>query len=135
MQSRNGGSKEGNFSLVAKTIKGKKFFHQKNKDKKPQDKHIDLSKIRCFNCRKMGHYARDRNKQKRKFKGKFYAFASAEEEPKKKKISGSSNDQERRGEYYLVSTLCCSIANSVESWLVDNGASRHMTGFRGALID
>ena len=52
MQSRNGGSKEGNFSLVAKTIKGKKFFHQKNKDKKPQDKHIDLSKIRCLNCQR-----------------------------------------------------------------------------------
>lgn len=130
MQSRNGGSKEGNFSLVAKTIKGKKFFHQKNKDKKPQDKHIDWSKIRCFNCQKMGHYARDRNKRKIKFKEKFYATAFVEEEPKKNKISGS-NDQERMREYYLVSSLSCSITNSLESPLVDRGASRYMIGFRG----
>ena len=55
MQRINGSSKEGNLALVAKTRKSKKFFHQKNKDTNPQGKHIDWSKMKCFNCQKMGH--------------------------------------------------------------------------------
>ena len=35
VQSKNGGSKKGNLALAAKTKKSKKFFHQKNKRKKP----------------------------------------------------------------------------------------------------
>ena len=71
IQSRNGGAKEGSLSLTAKTKKSYKFFHQKNKGKKLQGKHIDLSNIECFNCHKMGHDAIDCKKPKRKFRGKF----------------------------------------------------------------
>ena len=40
-----------------------------------------------------------------------------------------------RKEYYLISALSGSISCSSETWLVDNGASMHMTGYRSALRD
>ena len=51
----------------------------------------------------------------------------------KKKNAKSSKEDEPRREYYLISALSRSITNSANSWLVDSGASRHMTGFREAL--
>jgi hypothetical protein len=46
-----------------------------------------------------------------------------------------SSNQETRREYYLISTLFGSLTNGVESWLVDSGASRHMTGNKGVLAN
>ena len=40
-----------------------------------------------------------------------------------------------RKEYYLISTLFGSITNSNEIWLVDSGASQHMTGYRSSLTN
>ena len=57
IQSRASGVKEENLSLAAKTKKFKKSFPPKKKEKKPQSKHLDVSKIECFNFHKMGHYA------------------------------------------------------------------------------
>ena len=81
----------------------------------------------------MGHFAKDCRKPKRRFKRRFQAFTTEEEEPKKKKNAKSSKEDEPRREYYLISSLLGSITNSANSWLVDSGASRHMTGFREAL--
>ena len=80
----------------------------------------------------MGHY-RDYRQSKRRFKRRFQAFTAEEEEPKKKKSAKSSKEDESRREYYLISALSRFIANSPNSWLVDSGASRHMTGLCDAL--
>ena len=80
----------------------------------------------------MRHYARDCRQPKRRFKRRFQACIAEEEEPKKKKSAKSSKEEESRREYYI-SALSGSITNSANSWLVDSGASRHMTGFREAL--
>ena len=42
-------------------------------------------------------------------------------------------EDEPRREYNLISALSESITHSANSWLVDSGASRHMTGNCGAL--
>ena len=81
----------------------------------------------------MGHYARDYRQPKRRFKRRFQASTSEEEEPKNKKNAKSFKEEESRREYYLISALSRSITNSANSWLVDSGASKHMTGFREAL--
>ena len=81
----------------------------------------------------MGHYARDCRQPKRRFKRRSQASTAEEEEPKKKKSAKSSKEEESRREYYLISTLSRSITNGANSWLVDSGASRHMTGFREVL--
>ena len=58
----------------------------------------------------------------------------AEEEPKKK-TKGSPSERDRRKEYYLVSALSGTLSASQETWLVDTGASRHMTGYKSTLSD
>ena len=45
----------------------------------------------------------------------------------------TTKEDEPRREYYLIFALSGSITDSANSWLVDSGASRHMTGNRGAL--
>jgi hypothetical protein len=97
-----------------------------------------LSKVRCFNCNKLGHYAKDcRNPpSKQKHKGKFHAsVASQEEESQRKRTRTASKEQEQRKESYLVSSLSGAVTKSKEIWLVDNGASKHMTGFKLNLVN
>jgi hypothetical protein len=99
-------------ALSAKAKKWKRFPQHKGKSKKPQGKyshpHSYLSKVRCFNCNKLGHYAKDyRNPpSKQKRKGRFHALvAIEEEEPQRKRTRAVSKEQEKHKKSYLVSTL------------------------------
>ena len=81
-----------------------------------------------------GHFAKDCRQPKRKFKRRFQAsVVEEEEEPRKKKNTKTTKEEEPRREYYLISARSRSIINSANSWLVDSGASRHMTGHCEAL--
>ena len=131
-------TKKGNLALTTRTRKFKKLSPQKKKGKKPQGKHIDVSKVDCYNCYKIGHFVKDWRQPKRKFKRRFQASAAEEEEeeeeePKKKKNTKATKEDEPRKEYYLIFVLFGSIIDSANSWLVDSGASKHMTGNRGVL--
>ena len=84
----------------------------------------------------MGHFAKDcRSQKKRNFKGKQHASTAAEgeEEDSRKKSKGSPSSQERRKDYHLVSTLSGSIINIKNTWLINSGASRHMTRYKDVL--
>jgi len=138
IQNRSGPSNEENISLTTNTKKGKgkKFSFQKNKGRKFKGKRKanDLSKIRCFNCQKFSHYAKDCLDQRGKYKGKHHACATdMEDEPQRKKARESTRDQDTWKEYYLISILFGTITNSVETWLVDSDASKHMMGYQNAL--
>ena len=80
---------------------------QKDKTKGSyKGKNFDISKVKCFNCLKMGHFAKDcRSKKKGNFKGKHQASVATEDEEPRKKTRVSSSDQEKRKEHYLVSAL------------------------------
>ena len=51
-----------------------------------------------------------------------------DEEPKKKKKAKANKTDESRREYYFISALNGSFLACSTYWLVDSGASRHMTG-------
>jgi hypothetical protein len=75
-----------------------KFSIQKEKDSGGyKGKEFDISRVRCFNCQKKGHFARDCPKLRKGHKGKFHAIVVAEEEGTyRRKPREVSSDQETR---------------------------------------
>jgi hypothetical protein len=113
--------------------KGKKFLW-KNKGKGNQKTKSDMSKIICYTCNKPRHYAKDCFSGKRK--GRYHASTTeANEEPQGKRSKESNTTEQKKKQIILISTLTGSISNNKETWLVDSGASRHMTRYSCALTD
>jgi hypothetical protein len=146
LKSRNEHSIVRDHSLLAKAKRWKNFPQPKGKGKKPQGKlshlHPHLSKVRCFNYNKLGHYAKDcRNppSQPRR-KGKFHASVVVEEagpprEPQRRRTRAATKEQEQHHEYYLISVLYGTVTKSEEVWLMDSGVSKHMTSFKQNLAN
>jgi hypothetical protein len=146
LKSRNEHSTVRDHVLSAKAKRWKKFPQPKCKGKKPQGKlshvHPHLSKVRCFNCNKLGHYAKDcRNppSQQRR-NGRFHASVATEEaepqqEPQRRRTRVATKEKEQNQEYYLISTLSGTITKSEDVWLMGSGASKHMTGFKQNLVN
>jgi hypothetical protein len=106
-------------ALSSKAKKWKKFPQHKGRGKQPQGKHSHphshLSKVRCFNCNNLGHYAKDSKNPpvKQKQKGRFHAsVATEEEESQRKRTRVVSKEQEQRRESYFVSTLSTVVTKS-----------------------
>jgi hypothetical protein len=81
----------------------------------------------------LGHFAKYcwfRKKYPRK--GKHHASTTKDDESKRNKKS-PSNEKENRKEYYLVSALSSSVSMGLKTWLVDSGASKHMTTYKEIL--
>ena len=114
------------------------------RSKKPQ-KDSNLSHIRCFRCDQLGHYAKyckkfppqgkRGGKSKRK---KLHASAAVEEvveEGQPQKRMTRSATREEKKECYLVSALSGTITDVEHIWLIDSGASRHMTRFKDSITN
>ena len=89
-----------------------------------------------YTCDERGHLARDfpRNKDRsHKRKGnkkRHHAHAAEDDEPSKKRIKQDSDDSSSDEEYVLISTLMGNITHGSNDWIIDSGASKHMTGFK-----
>jgi hypothetical protein len=94
-----------------------------------------MTRVKCYNYQRKGHFARDCPKIRKGHKGKYHASIAAEDESQKTKTKGAFGNQETRREYYLISSLSGSLTNNAKSWLVDSGASRHMTRNKGVLAN
>jgi hypothetical protein len=75
-----------------------------------------------------------------KRRGRFQASVATEEakpqeEPQRRQTRAATKEQEQHKEYYLISALSDTITKSEEIWLIDSGASRHMTGFKQNLAN
>lgn len=79
-----------------------------NRERKPKD----MSKVRCYNCQKMGHYS-DKCQNQR------VERASSATEKKKK---GKELPKEK-----VFSFIATTGSGEMEVWYIDSGASRHMT--------
>ena len=107
--------------------------YSKGKDSHPRR---DISKLRCYTCDEIGHFAKDcpKNKshphKKKGNKRRHHAHAAEDDKPSKKRSRYESEDSSSEDEYVLISALTGNITHGSYDWLIDSGASKHMTGFK-----
>ena len=112
-----------------------KYSHQRNKSRKPRD----LSKYICYTCDERGHFAKDcpRNKssshKKKGNKKRHHVDAAEDDEPSTKRSRQVNDDSSSNEECVLIFSLIGTITHGNNDWLIDSGASKHMTGFKDYL--
>jgi hypothetical protein len=87
----------------------------------------DMSKVKCFACHNIGHYASQSTNKKKK-EAQVAASASTEMDDFAKKFEE---------EFYLVTFLSSSSfaeCGGIGAWIMDSGSSRHMTGVRSMFL-
>ena len=105
-----------------KKEKKENFHHNKMKDKKQKKTKRDPSNVRCYTCDEKGHFARDCPIRERRN----HAHIAEDDEPTNKRFRREKDDLDEQ--YVLISALTGTISHESSDWLVDSGASKHMTG-------
>jgi hypothetical protein len=119
--------------LFTHTMKGKnKKEHYLPKKFKMGQR--DNSKIRCHYCQELGHFVRDcplimEIKNKKGSKRHQAHTAEDDEPPKKVEKKYESSDED----YVLISALIGNVTHGSDTWLIDNGDSKHMIGYEDSL--
>jgi hypothetical protein len=120
-------------ALVAHTRKGKKKkdHYLPEKFKMVQR---DNSKIRCYFHQELGHFVRDfplivEIKNKKGSKRHQSHTIEDDEPPKKVEKQDESSDED----YVIISALTGIVTHGSNTWLIDSGASKHMTGYEDSL--
>jgi hypothetical protein len=120
-------------SLAAHTkkVKNKKEHSLPKKFKKGQR---DNSKVRCYCCQELGHFARDcpliMEIKKKKGSKRHQAHTAEDDEPPKKVAKQDESSDE---DYVFISALTGTVTHGSDTWLIDSGASKHMTGYEDSL--
>ena len=70
--------------------------------------------------------------QRKMKKGRFHAYTIVEEESSQK---NAPKEKEIRRQCYLVLALSGYIITSENTWLIENGASKNMSGNKGSISD
>ena len=71
---------------------------------------------------------------KRSNKRIHHAHAAEDDEPSKKRSKYESEDSSSVDEYVLISALTGNITHGSDDWIIDSGASKHMTGFKESFV-
>ena len=97
----------------------------------------DLSTIRCYTCDEKGHISRffpnKRNLKKKGNKRRHHAHATEDDEPSTKRV-GQESDASSDEEYVLISALTGTVSHGSNDWLIESGASKHMTRFKKSFV-
>ena len=113
-----------------------KYSHHRNNSRNPRDR----SKFICYTCDDKGYSARDFPKDKissHKKKGskrRHHGHFVEDDEPSSKRTRYESEDSSSEDEYVLISTLTGNITHGSDDWIIDSGASKHMTGFKESFV-
>ena len=101
------------------------------KFQKGQRREKNFSSYQCYHCDKMGHIAKNcparREEYKKRNNKRHHAHAAEDDEPPKKLTKEEIED------YVLFFALSGSLTLGEDTWLIDSGASKHMTGQRDIL--
>ena len=117
--------------LIVQSKKNRRDNRHRSKGKHSTSKKTQL---RCYTCDGIGHYVEDCPKNKRKSdkkkknKRRHHAHAVEDDEPSTKRKKQESDE-----EYVLISALIGNITHGSNDWLIDSGASKHMTGLKESL--
>jgi hypothetical protein len=107
-----------------KTFKGRKSTPTSEHKKK------DMSKVQCFRCDKYVYYVKNCPTWK---KGKQHdSTVNVDSKPPHRNSRNESMNDEY---YFFISSLSSMVPTSNDIWLIESGASKHMTGYREHLID
>ena len=115
----------------------RKHHYSKGKSSHPKR---DLSRLRCYTCDEIGHFAKDCPKSKNQYhkkksnKRRHHVHAIEDDEPSKKRSRYESEDSSSEYEYVLISALTGNITHGSDDWLIDSGASKHMMGFKESFV-
>ena len=104
-----------------------KKFRRKSRPKR------EFESFECFTCHKMGHIAINfplKEKQLKKRNKKFHAHVVKYDDLVEE---NNNEDEDSTEEYVLILSLTRSISHGSDTWLIDNGASRHMIGYKDSL--
>ena len=72
-----------------------------------------------------------KNRSKKKnSRRRHLAHTAEDDDPPKKKVKQESEDSSSDEEYVLISTLTGTVTHGSKDWLIDSGASKHMTSFK-----
>jgi hypothetical protein len=106
---------------------GKAFKDKKTSAASGHEHRKDISRIQCFRCDKYGNIARNCPTRK---KGRQHASTTdVDSEPPQR-------DEDIKDEaFFFISALSGTVPTDSDIWLIDSGASRHMTGHREHLTD
>ena len=104
-------------ALIVHSKKGRRRAHH-SKGKSPHHRdnsRNDLSKLICYTCDEVGHYAKNCPKKpkptKKSNKRRHHAHAAEDDEPSKKRTRYESEDSSSEDEYVLISTLTGNITH------------------------
>ena len=110
-----------------------KHSHQKDNFVKTNK---DLSKLRCYTCDERGHFSincpmnKNGSKKKKNSKRRHHAHIVEDDDPPRKRVKQESEDSSSDEEYVLIFALMRTVTHGSKDWVIDNGASKHMTGFK-----
>ena len=101
-------------ALTVHSKKGRRESHHhqgKHSHQKNSFMRRDPSRLRCYTCDEIGHFAKNYpknkngSKKKRKSKRKHHAHTAEDDDPPRKKVNQESEDSSSDEEYVLIFTL------------------------------
>ena len=125
----------GDQAIIVHTKKNKRDnHHHGGKQSHQNNPRRDLYSIRCFTCDEKGNISRKcpinkgGSQKKNKYKRRHHAHTVEDDEPPRKRVKEEdySNDEE----YVFISSLMGTVTHGSNDWLIDSGASKHMTIFK-----
>ena len=84
----------------------------------------------------MGHFAKNcpknknGSKKKKNSKRRHHAHTAEDDDLPRKRVKQESGDSSSEDEYVLISALTRTVTHGSKDWLIDSGASKHMTEFK-----
>ena len=67
-------------------------------------------------------------------KRRHHAHTAEDDEPPRKRFKQETKDSSSDKEYVLISSLTGNVTHGSDDWLIDSGASKHMTRFKESFV-